>query len=117
MAVPVDVKRRIQVLAIDELDGTASVEVAFAVAPQFGLAKDEAQIIAGDVGTAVSKWRHVGKSCKLKPAEIDRMASAFDHQDLRRVTRIAARPAVAKAPGKRGANKVHRNGMTVAALR
>ena len=101
---PVDVKRRIHVLAIDELDGTASLETAFAVAPQFGLAKDDARSIASEVGAAVSKWRDAAKSYKLKPAEIDRMASAFDHEDLRRATKYAG-PSVAKPPKKKAAYK------------
>jgi serine/threonine-protein kinase HipA len=73
---PVDVKRRIHVLAIDELDGTASLETAHRVAPQFGLSKNEAQNIATEVGAAVARWRESAKAHKLKSSEIDRMSSA-----------------------------------------
>jgi serine/threonine-protein kinase HipA len=94
---PLDVKRRIHALAIDELDATASLEIAFAVAPQFGLTKGQPQAIAGEVGAAVSKWRDVAKAYKLKPTEIDRMASAFDHDDLKRANKSAGGRAVAVA--------------------
>jgi serine/threonine-protein kinase HipA len=96
---PVDVKWRIHVLAIDELDGTASLETAHRVAPQFGLSTNDAQNIVTEVGAAVAKWREIAKSHKLKASEIDRMSSAFDHEDLRRATTVGAKrsPAV-KAP-------------------
>jgi serine/threonine-protein kinase HipA len=97
---PVDVKRRIHVLAIDELDGTASLDIALSVAAQFGLAQDQARAIVAEVGGAVSKWRDVAKAHKLKPAEIDRMASAFEHDDLRQATSAGAARAAARKPGK-----------------
>jgi serine/threonine-protein kinase HipA len=103
---PVDVKRRIHVLAIDELDGTASLDIAFRVAPQFGLSKDDARDIAVEVGAAVSKWRDVAKTHKLRPAEIDRMASAFEHDDLRRAaSRPANRTPAARPPKKKPNSK------------
>jgi serine/threonine-protein kinase HipA len=35
------------------------------------------------VGQAVSVWRREAKKLGLTPAEIDRMASAFEHEDLK----------------------------------
>ena len=92
---PVDVKRRIHVLAIDEVDGTASLDMALAVVQQFALSGDAAREIVTEVGAAVSKWRDAAKACKLKPAEIERMSSAFEHDDFRKATaRSARRPPV-----------------------
>jgi serine/threonine-protein kinase HipA len=98
---PVDVKRRIHVLAIDEVDGSASLDIALRVAPQFGLANDDARDLVTQVGAAVSKWREVAKIYKLKPAEIDRMSSAFEHEDLRKATGVTARRPTAKAAKKK----------------
>jgi serine/threonine-protein kinase HipA len=98
---PVDVKRRLHVLALDELDGTASLDIAFSVAPRFGLSRDDARDIAAEAGAAVSKWRDVAKTHKLKPAQIDRMSSAFEHEDLRRAASgTAKRTRDAKPPKK-----------------
>ena len=57
--VPTDVKPRIHALAIDEFDGTASLETAFRIAPMFGISDGAARAIAGEVGEAVGRWREV----------------------------------------------------------
>jgi serine/threonine-protein kinase HipA len=98
---PVDVKSRIHVLAIDEFDGTASLDTAFAVALQFGLTKGVALLVAAEVGAAVASWREVAKTHKLKPAEIDRMSSAFEHGDLRKATIGATQKSPAKGVKKK----------------
>lgn len=81
---PVDVRPRVHVLAIDETDQTASLENAFSVAPSFGIAKTtEARSIAREVGAAVARWRSVAAKHGLRKGEIDRMETAFEHADLR----------------------------------
>jgi len=80
--VPVDIKPRILTTAIDEADGTASLDLAYEVAEHFGLSADKAKAIAKEVGTAVKNWRDVAKSRGLSASEIDRMASAFEHAEL-----------------------------------
>ncbi len=84
--VPVDIKPRVLTTAIDETDGTASLDLAFAVAKHFGIKPDQARVIAADVGAAVKGWRKTAKSLGLTPDEIDRMASAFEHKELRKAT-------------------------------
>jgi serine/threonine-protein kinase HipA len=79
---PTDLKERMLSLTIDETDNTASLDLAFQVAEHFGLKPKGAKVIAAEVGNAVSKWRHVAKSLGLTANEIDRMASAFEHDDL-----------------------------------
>src|SRR5439155_467639 len=81
--VPTDVKPRILTTAIDLDDGTASLELALCVAAYFELGAEEARQIASEVGKAVAKWRRVAAKLGLTPGEIARMASAFEHQDLR----------------------------------
>jgi serine/threonine-protein kinase HipA len=47
------------------------------------------QSIATEVGIAVSGWRGEAKKAGITDSEIDRMASAFDHEDLRKATELA----------------------------
>ncbi len=81
--VPVDIKPRILSTAINLDDGTASLELALTVAEYFGLNAERARAIAAEVGEAVADWRKEAAQLGLKGSEIDRMASAFEHGDLR----------------------------------
>ena len=81
--VPTDMRPRILTTAIDLDDSTASLNLAIQVANYFELSDDEAHRIAKQVGQAVAPWRQVAKKLGLTPAEIDRMASAFEHEDLK----------------------------------
>jgi serine/threonine-protein kinase HipA len=80
---PVDVKPRVHALAIADLDATSSLDSALAVAPRFGLAAAAARAIAGEVGRSVARWRSVAARQGLAPRAIERMESAFEHDDLR----------------------------------
>ena len=53
------------------------------VAGYFELDDAKAREIAKQVGTAVSKWRDEAARHGLTKNEIDRMASAFEHEDLK----------------------------------
>jgi serine/threonine-protein kinase HipA len=79
---PLDVKPRVLTTLIDEHDGTASLELAFSVAPYFGLNKARAIEIAKEVGLAVQQWRDVALQLGLRGQEINRMEMAFEHEDL-----------------------------------
>lgn len=79
---PVDVKARILSTAINEDEATASLELAFEVAAHFGLKPNEAKAIAREVGAAVMRWRDEAGRLGLSAKEIERMASAFEHEDL-----------------------------------
>jgi len=81
--VPTDVKPRVLTTAIDLEDGTASLKLALDVAGYFELPPREARRIAAEVGRAVDAWRRVAANLGLSKREIDRMASAFEHEDLR----------------------------------
>jgi len=80
--VPVDVKPRVLSSAIDLDDPSASLELALSVAYYFELAEDEARKLASEVAVAVSVWRTEAARQGLTKAECDRMASAFEHDDL-----------------------------------
>lgn len=83
--VPTDIRPRVLTTAIDLDDGTASLDLAMSVAGYFELTQKEARIIAAEVGRAVSTWRVHAAQLGLSPIEVDRMASAFEHEDSRAV--------------------------------
>jgi serine/threonine-protein kinase HipA len=80
--VPTDIKPRILSTAINDDDNTASRALAVEVAGYFDLDDGKARHIAKQIGKAVSKWRDEAARHGLNKAEMDRMASAFEHEDL-----------------------------------
>ena len=81
---PIQIKSRVLCLAIDEADNTACLEVALGAAKHFGLKPPEALAITSEVGNAVTNWRKAAESLGLSRVEIERMQSAFEHDDLKR---------------------------------
>ncbi len=81
--VPVDIKPRVLSTSIDLDDNSASLELALEYAEYFELTPAEARTIAKEVGNAVSKWRDEAARQGLRATEIERMASAFEHDDLK----------------------------------
>ena len=81
--VPTDIKPRVLTTSINLDDRAASLRLALEVAPYFDLDPGQAHQIAAAVGNAVQKWRRQAIKLGLTPVEIDRMASAFEHEDLR----------------------------------
>lgn len=81
--VPVDLKPRFLSTAVNLEDHEASVELALAVAPYFGLDENAARDVARDVALSVAEWRTVASNLGLPRQAIERMASAFDHADLK----------------------------------
>ncbi|HLK66919.1 MAG TPA: HipA domain-containing protein [Bryobacteraceae bacterium] len=81
--VPTDIKPRVLTTAIDLEDATASLNLALEVAGYFELAASQARQVAAEVGHAVGGWRRAAKKLGLTPNETDRMASAFEHEDLK----------------------------------
>jgi serine/threonine-protein kinase HipA len=84
--VPVDIKPRVLTTAINEDDGQASLKLAYEVAPYFELKEEQARVIAREAGDAVASWRKEAAVLGLSKGEIDRMASAFEHEDLKLAT-------------------------------
>ncbi len=85
--VPVDIKPRVLTTAINEDDTTASLELAFEVAAYFELNDREARQVASEVANSVVAWREEAARHGLSKNEIDRMASAFEHEDVRNAIR------------------------------
>ncbi len=85
--VPTDVRPRILSTAIVEgEDRSASMDLAFMAAEHFGIKGKEADEVAKEVARSVARWRQVGKSLGASVRECDRMASAFEHDDLAALT-------------------------------
>lgn len=79
---PIDIRPRILSTAIDFDDGTASLDLALSVVDEFRISLKRAREIIKEVGSATADWKKEAKAYKLPLKEIERMASAFEHQDL-----------------------------------
>jgi serine/threonine-protein kinase HipA len=88
--VPADIKPRVLTTAIDLDDSSASIDLAFANAEYFGLKPKDARKMAAGIAAIVSGWRKVADKAGLGRVEIDRMASAFEHEDLEKARIKAA---------------------------
>ena len=62
---------------------SASLDNALAVAAEFGIDNTRAKDISREVAAVVKNWRAIAKQHGLVGREIDSMAAAFDHTDLK----------------------------------
>ena len=81
---PTDVKARVLTTNIDLDEGTCSLDLLEAASEYFGLTLVQARTIIKEVATVTTTWRNVAKAVGARSAEINRMASAFEHDDLKR---------------------------------
>jgi serine/threonine-protein kinase HipA len=89
--VPADLKPRILVTTITlDHDPTASMELAMEVARDFTLKPMAAKAIVREVLKATAGWRKAATTLGLKKAEMERMASAFEHEETRRAAQLAS---------------------------
>lgn len=86
--VPTDIKPRILTTAIDFEDNTASLDIALSVIGEFRVSLSHAKEIIREVASATKQWRKVAKKQGLNPAEIERMQSAFEHDDLKKAQKL-----------------------------
>ena len=82
--VPTDVKARVLTTNIDLDEGTCSIDLLEKAAEYFGLGLESARAILKEVAGATSTWRDVARELGARGVEINHMASAFEHDDLRR---------------------------------
>ena len=81
--VPSDLKARILTTNIDLDEGTCSLDLLEAASGFFALTLAQARSIIKEVATVTATWRGAAKAVGARAAEIDRMASAFEHDDLK----------------------------------
>ncbi len=80
---PIDVKARIVTTNIDLDEGTCAVDLLESAAEFFGLSLKQARATIREVADVIRTWAGVAQEVGSKRAEIARMASAFEHDDLR----------------------------------
>lgn len=85
---PVDVKARILTTNIDLDEGTCSVELLQETAGYFGLNVKQAHTIIREVAEVTRTWQAVAAEAGARRAEITRMASAFEHEDLQAALKL-----------------------------
>ena len=82
--VPTDLEPRVLTTNIDLDEGTCSLDLLEAVSEYFALTLAQARPIIKEVAAVTAAWRDTAKAVGARAAEIDRMASAFEHDDLKR---------------------------------
>jgi serine/threonine-protein kinase HipA len=86
---PTDIKPRILSTSIDLIDPSASIELAFSAASYFDIEGREMKKIAKEVATATTSWKTQAMKYKIPKREIERMSSAFEHEDLKKAMQSA----------------------------
>ena len=84
-------------MAINEEDRSGSLDLALSVSGYFGLSTKEARGIAAEVGRAVRKWKEKALALKISKSEVERISSAFTHDNLEQAL---ANPGSAKRPAR-----------------
>lgn len=82
--VPTDLKARMLTTNIDLDEGTCSLDLLEAASEFFTLTLAQARTIIKEVATVTVTWRDTAKAVGARPAEINRMTRAFEHDDLKR---------------------------------
>lgn len=81
--IPADIAPRLLSTTVDyEGDPAASLDLALNRAEYFGLDDGEARVVVREVADAVDGWATVAEEQGIPDPEVDRMASAFEHDDL-----------------------------------
>jgi serine/threonine-protein kinase HipA len=81
--VPTDLKARVLTTNIDLEDATCSISLLEESAGYFALSLPDARAILKKVAGVTATWRSVAREVGADSAEMDRMSSAFEHDDLR----------------------------------
>jgi len=81
---PTDVRPRILTTNISLDEGTCDLDLVLSTAEFFGFNLQDARRMAQEVASATAGWRGVAAQSGAGKNEIDRMASAFEHNDLSR---------------------------------
>lgn len=81
--VPADIKARVLTTNISLDEATCSLDLLEAAAEYFSLSLAQARAIIKEVALVTSRWRDIAKDVGARSAEIQRMASAFEHDELK----------------------------------
>lgn len=87
--VPTDLKARVLTTNIDPDESTCSIELLESASGFYALPLAAARAILKEVATVTRTWRTVAKEVGAPSSEIQRMASAFEHEDLHKALAIS----------------------------
>ncbi len=87
---PVDISPRTLSTTIGLDDPSASIELAYEVCEYFGITLNQARETAIKIGHVVATWRNEARRFGLSKQEMDRMATAFEHEDLEVVLKFSS---------------------------
>lgn len=65
-------------------EGTCSLDLLEAASGYFALTLTQARVIIREVASVTATWRDTAKAVGARGSEINRMASAFEHDELQR---------------------------------
>jgi serine/threonine-protein kinase HipA len=80
---PTDIKARVLTTNINLEEGTCSIDLVESASEYFGIGLAQAKSIIQEVASATATWRDVAKEVGARASEINRMSSAFEHNDLK----------------------------------
>ncbi len=89
--VPTDLRARVLTTNIDLDEGTCSLDLLESASGFFALTLAQARSVIKDVATVTARWRDTAREADARGAETDRMASAFEHDELRRALALPVR--------------------------
>ena len=81
---PSDIKARVLTTNISLDEATCSLDLLESAAEYFSLSLAQARVIIKEVALVTSRWRNIAKEVGARSSEIQRMASAFEHDELKR---------------------------------
>jgi serine/threonine-protein kinase HipA len=81
--VPADLKARVLSTNINLDEGTCSLDLLESASEYFALTLAQAREIIKEVATVTATWREIAKTSGARAEEINRMATAFEHDDLK----------------------------------
>jgi serine/threonine-protein kinase HipA len=73
---------------IDDRDNSASFDLTIEVGDYFGLDEDDMREVVTGLVNSISTWRDEARRIGISTEEINRMATAFEHDEMTRAERF-----------------------------
>ena len=86
--VPTDLKPRILSTRIDFDSATCSIPLLLETCESYGLSRSSAAALVKKIGDVTAHWRQVAEQLGAPRHEIERMSSAFEHEDSDRAAKL-----------------------------
>ncbi len=87
-SVPTDLKPRFLSTNIDLDEAACSLDLLESAGGYFGLGLKEARMILREVAQVTKNWRAIAADVGVKASEMNRMATAFEHEDLNHALKL-----------------------------